>query len=48
MNRLELLLPYSKKSLERLKKILENQRVTLWLDPVTNSISVRKLSFIKP
>lgn len=48
MNKQELLLPYSRKSMKRLKKILESQRVTPWLNPVTNSISVRKLNFIKP
>ena len=48
MNKQELLLPYSRKSMERLKKLLESQRVTLWLNPVTNSIGVRKLNFIKP
>lgn len=48
MNKQELLLPYSRESMERLKRILESQKVTPWLNPVTNTISVRKLNFIKP
>lgn len=35
--------PYSKKTLEMLKRYLANHQATLWLDPTTNSFSIRQI-----
>ncbi|GEM_PF-4456049 len=39
----DLALPYSKKSLEALANTLKIHRSLVWLDPVTGSLSVKKV-----
>lgn len=45
MNSQEASVPYSRESLERLRKILEDYQVVPWIDPATNSMRVKKLAF---
>jgi len=45
MTREETYQPYSKKALERLGKILKQYGVSPWVNPVTNSISIKRQSF---
>ena len=35
--------PYSKKALEELSKILQVHRSLIWVNPVTNSIAVKRV-----
>ncbi len=43
MRATDLTLPYSKKSLEALANTLKIHRSLVWLDPVTGSLSVKKV-----
>lgn len=37
--------PYSRKTVELLKRYLANHHATLWLDPSTNSFNIRPIQF---
>lgn len=43
--KLEMSAPYSRETLERLMEVLKQYNVVPWLNPVTNSISIKNFNF---
>ena len=47
MNRADRFAPYSKETVERLRQVLSQYDVTLWKNPVTNSMSIKRFALVE-